>query len=47
MHSGELTLEQAIDFIADEFLKAGMIPISLIRWEMTGMDDEVKKFWNF
>jgi hypothetical protein len=22
-----------------------MIPISLIRWEITGLDDEVKEFW--
>jgi hypothetical protein len=29
----------------DQFLAAGTIPISLIRWEMTGMDDEVKEFW--
>lgn len=28
----------------DEFLAAGPIPISLIRWEMTGQDDEVVKF---
>jgi len=27
----------------DEFLAAGMIPVSLIRWEMTGLDDELKK----
>ena len=26
----------------DEFLAAGWIPISLIRWEMTGRDDEVR-----
>ena len=26
----------------DEFLAAGWIPISLIRWEMTGYDDEVR-----
>ncbi len=26
----------------DEFLSKGMIPISLIRWEMTGLDDEVR-----
>jgi uncharacterized protein (DUF885 family) len=30
------------DFI-DEFLTAGMIPISLTRWEMTGYDDEIKE----
>jgi Bacterial protein of unknown function (DUF885) len=27
----------------DEFLAAGMIPMSLIRWEMTGLDDEIKE----
>jgi hypothetical protein len=27
----------------DEFLAAGMIPMSLIRWEMTGFEDEIKK----
>ena len=27
----------------DEFLKAGQIPISLTRWEMTGLDDAIKK----
>ncbi len=26
----------------DEFLAAGIIPISLIRWEMTGHDDEIR-----
>ncbi len=26
----------------DEFLSKGMIPISLIRWEMTGQDDEMR-----
>ena len=29
----------------DEFLGAGMIPISLIRWEMTGITDEIEKLW--
>lgn len=29
----------------DEFLAAGMIPMSLIRWEMTGYEDEIKKLW--
>jgi hypothetical protein len=27
----------------DEFLAAGPIPISLIRWEMTGLDDQVRQ----
>jgi hypothetical protein len=29
----------------DKFLASGSIPITLIRWEMTGLDDEVKKLW--
>jgi hypothetical protein len=28
----------------DQFLAAGTIPVSLIRWEMTGLDDEVREF---
>lgn len=30
----------------DDFLSYGRLPISLIRWEMTGLDDEVAGFWN-
>ena len=29
----------------DEFYAAGVIPVSLIRWEMTGHDDEIKRLW--
>ena len=29
----------------DELHTYGMIPLSLIRWEMTGFDDEIKKLW--
>ncbi len=29
----------------DEYLAAGRIPTSLIRWEMTGLDDEVAGVW--
>jgi len=29
----------------DTFMGAGRLPISLIRWEMTGLDEEVRKFW--
>ena len=29
----------------DQFLAAGPIPISLTRYEMTGLEDEVKVFW--
>jgi uncharacterized protein (DUF885 family) len=27
----------------DDFLATGFIPISLVRWEMTGLDDEIKE----
>ena len=37
---GDAALEQV-----DEFLAAGMIPFSLIRWEITGSDDEIKELW--
>ena len=29
----------------DEFIASGWIPFSLIRWEMTGLDDQIKKLW--
>jgi uncharacterized protein (DUF885 family) len=29
----------------DDFFAAGMIPIALTRWEMTGLEDEIKKLW--
>lgn len=29
----------------DQFLAAGRIPVSLIRWEMMGVDDQVKELW--
>ncbi len=29
----------------DEFLSNGTIPISLIRYEMTGFDDQIRDFW--
>ena len=29
----------------DEFYASGSVPMSLIRWEMTGYDDEMKKLW--
>lgn len=29
----------------DKFMATGRVPLSLIRWEMTGLDDEVKNFW--
>ncbi len=32
----------ALGAFTDEFLSRGSIPISLIRWEMTGLDDEMR-----
>jgi hypothetical protein len=29
----------------DELMAAGRLPLSLIRWEMTGLTDEVSEFW--
>ncbi len=29
----------------DEFHASGMIPVSLIRWEMTGLEDEIERLW--
>ena len=30
----------------DEFMSKGRIPLSLIRYEMTGLDDDVREFWD-
>lgn len=30
----------------DQFVQAGWLPIELIRYEMTGLDDEVRRFWD-
>ncbi|HKX56056.1 MAG TPA: DUF885 family protein, partial [Xanthomonadales bacterium] len=29
----------------DEFMSMGWLPLSLIRWQMTGLDDEIRHFW--
>jgi uncharacterized protein (DUF885 family) len=29
----------------DDYFALGMIPASLIRWEMTGLDDQMQKLW--
>ena len=29
----------------DALMNSGRLPLSLLRWEMTGLDDEVKHFW--
>ena len=33
--------------VYDEFLAKGWIPLSLIRYEMLGAEDEVAQFWEF
>jgi len=38
---GKFNLSQFMD----QFLAAGMIPLALTRWEMTGFEDEIKKLW--
>jgi uncharacterized protein (DUF885 family) len=29
----------------DTLMQSGRLPLSLLRWEMTGLDDEVSRFW--
>lgn len=29
----------------DTLMSSGRLPLSLLRWEMTGLDDEVERFW--
>lgn len=45
----EQALELGNDFdlgvFHDDVLSRGMIPLTLIRWEMTGADDEVRPLW--
>ena len=46
---GDAAKVRGDDFVLGEFLDeyraVGMVPIALIRWEMTGLDDEIKKLW--
>ena len=30
----------------DDFMAAGRLPLSLVPWDMTGLDDEVSNFWH-
>lgn len=45
----ELAFEQGDNFnlgvFHDDFLSRGIIPVTLIRWEMTGQDNEIRKIW--
>jgi hypothetical protein len=31
----------------DDFLSRGRLPMSLLRWEITGLDDEVRELWDW
>jgi len=31
----------------DDFLSRGRLPMSLLRWEITGLDDEVQELWSW
>lgn len=46
---GDRKMQLGDDFVLkdfhDEFMSLGRLPLSLIRWEMTGMDDEIRHFW--
>lgn len=44
--SNQLGEEFELKEFHDTFMAAGRLPIALIRWEMTGLDDEVQDFWN-
>ena len=41
VHGDEFVLGELID----NFRNAGTVPISLIRWEMTGLEDEIERLW--
>ena len=30
----------------DQIITLGSVPLSLLRWQITGLDDEMDKFWN-
>ncbi len=45
----DLKRQQGEDFelraFHDTLMQSGRLPLSLLRWEMTGLDDEVRHFW--
>ncbi|MDJ0939815.1 MAG: DUF885 family protein [Woeseiaceae bacterium] len=46
---GDRKMQLGDDFVLqdfhDQFMAAGRLPMSVIRWEMTGLDDEVRDLW--
>ncbi len=43
--AGQTGKDFTLQKFMDEFLGCGMIPVSLSRWQLTGLEDEVRKFW--
>ena len=41
----QLGEEFSLQAFHDRLMTIGRLPLSLIRWEMTGLDDEVREFW--
>jgi hypothetical protein len=46
---GDRKMQLGDDFVLeefhDDFMATGRLPMSLLRWEMTGFDDEVRSLW--
>jgi uncharacterized protein (DUF885 family) len=47
---GDRKMQLGDDFVLEEFhdsfMDVGRLPMSLIRWQMTGLDDEVRSLWS-
>jgi hypothetical protein len=43
--AGQMGAGFTLQKFMDEFLGCGMIPVSLSRWQMTGLEDEIRKLW--
>lgn len=47
---GDRMMQLGDDFVLeefhDDFMATGRLPLSLVRWEMTGLDDEVRELWS-
>jgi hypothetical protein len=46
---GDRKMQLGDDFVLekfhDDFMATGRLPMSLVRWEMTGLDDDVRSLW--
>ncbi len=43
--AGQMGAGFTLQKFMDEFLGCGMIPVALSRWQMTGLEDEIKRLW--